>query len=167
MKYIQSYIYSHPQVDCFVPSELFSVARHAVRSKPGSKPIQLYVRLSLSSPMAREIWAQSQVESYRRLKKWYLMLSCLTLSIIRYVSRVKWSNPGNGVAPSPTPRCSSYPKGSPRVNLDYGRKLYLLTYKVRERERESLLGFPSPGLYPLHHEDTPEKWVREGIVVNI
>ena len=78
--------------------------------------------------MAREIWAQSQVESYQRLKKWYLMLSCLTLSIIRYVSRVKWSNPGNGVAPSPTPRRSSYRKGSPRVNLDYGRQLYLCIY---------------------------------------
>ena len=25
-----------------------------------------------------------------------------------YVSRVKWNNPGKGVAPSPTPRCSSY-----------------------------------------------------------
>ena len=33
---------------------------------------------------------------------------CLTLSNIRYISRVKWSNPGNGVAPSPTPRCSCY-----------------------------------------------------------
>ena len=40
------YIYSHPQTDCFVLSELFSVARHAVCSKPGSKPVQLYVRLS-------------------------------------------------------------------------------------------------------------------------
>ena len=35
------------------------------------------------SPMARETWVQSQVESYRRLKKWYLMLLCLTPSIIR------------------------------------------------------------------------------------
>ena len=26
-----------------------------------------------------------------------------TLSIIRYISRVKWSNPGKEVAPSPTP----------------------------------------------------------------
>ena len=26
----------------------------------------------------------------------------LTLSSIRYVSRVKWNNPGKGVAPSPT-----------------------------------------------------------------
>ena len=41
-------------------------------------------------------------------KKWYSMLPCLTLSIISYGSRVKWSNPGKGVAPSLTRRCSSY-----------------------------------------------------------
>ena len=41
-------------------------------------------------------------------QKWYLIPLCLTLSIIRYVSRVKWNNPGKGVAPSSTPRCSSY-----------------------------------------------------------
>ena len=46
--------------------------------------------------------------------------SWLILSNIRYVSRVKWSNPGNGIAPSPTPRCSSYWKGSLLVSLDYG-----------------------------------------------
>ena len=40
--------------------------------------------------------------------KWYLIPTCLTLSNIRYISRVKWSNPGKGVAPSPTPQCSSY-----------------------------------------------------------
>ena len=47
-------------------------------------------------------------------KKWYLMPPCLTLSIIR----VKWSNPGNGVAPLPTPRCSNYWKGSLWATLD-------------------------------------------------
>ena len=71
------------------------------------------------SPMARETWVQSQVESYQRLKKWYLMPPCLTLSIIRYGSRVKWSNPGKGVAPSPTPWCSKLskrePSGHPRL----------------------------------------------------
>ena len=56
------------------------------------------------------------------------MPPCLTLSIIRYGSRVKWSNPGKGVAPSPTPWCSSYQKGSLWVTLEYGRQLYLLTY---------------------------------------
>ena len=40
------------------------------------------------------------------------MPPCLTLSIIRYRSRVKSSNPGKGVAPSPTPRYSSYRKGA-------------------------------------------------------
>ena len=33
------YIYCHPQTDCFVLSELFSVARPTGRSKPGSKPV--------------------------------------------------------------------------------------------------------------------------------
>ena len=37
-----------------------------------------------------------------------LIPPCLTLSNIRYVSRVKWSNPRKGVVPIPTPRCSSY-----------------------------------------------------------
>ena len=42
-----------------------------------------------------------------------------------YKVRVKWVNPGKGVAPSPTLRCSSYWKGSLRVTLNYGRQLYL------------------------------------------
>ena len=50
--------------------------------------------------MARKSGVQSPVESYKRLKKWYLIPPCLTLSIIRYVSRVTWSNPGKAVAPS-------------------------------------------------------------------
>ena len=48
------------------------------------------------------------------------MPPCLTLSNIRYVSRVKWSNPGKGVAPSPTPWCNSYWKGSLLVANLYG-----------------------------------------------
>ena len=82
------------------------------------------------SPMAWETWVQSQVESYQRLKKWYLMLPCLTLSIIRYRSRVKWSNPGKGVASSLTPWCCNYQKGSLRVTLDYGRQLIFLIVEI-------------------------------------
>ena len=77
------------------------------------------------SPMVQETWVQSQVTSYQRLLKWYLIPLCLTLSNIRYVSRVKWSNPRKGVAHSPTPWCSSYWKGSPLVAFDYGRQLYV------------------------------------------
>ena len=81
--------------------------------------------------MVRKTWVQFQVESYQRLLKWYLIPPCLTLSDIRYVSRVKWSDPRIGVASSPTPRCSSYWKGSLLVTLDYGRQLYFLLYVKR------------------------------------
>ena len=39
-------------------------------------------------PMAQATGVQSQVESYQRLKKWYLMPPCLSLSIIRYRLKV-------------------------------------------------------------------------------
>ena len=41
-----------------------------------------------------------------------------------------WVNPGKGVAPSPTPWCSSSWKESLWVTLDYSRQLYLLTYSL-------------------------------------
>ena len=47
------------------------------------------------------------------------MPPCLTLSIIRYVLRVKWSNPGKEIAPSPTLLCSSSWKGTQWVAPDY------------------------------------------------
>ena len=65
----------------------------------------------------------------QRLKKWYLIPPCLTLSNIRWESRVKLSNLGKGVVPSPTPRCSSYQKGGLWVTLDKGHQLYF-TYVV-------------------------------------
>ena len=53
---------------------------------------------------------------------------CLTLSNIKYISRVKWSNPGKRVAPSPTPWCSSYWKENLLVAsllIDIKKKLTL------------------------------------------
>ena len=50
--------------------------------------------------MVRETEVQSQVESYQRLKNWYLMPPYLTFNIIRYGSKVKLRNQGNGVVPS-------------------------------------------------------------------
>ena len=63
------------------------------------------------------------------LTKWYLMPPCLTLGILRHGSRVKWSNPGKGVAPFATPCCSSNWKGRLRVTLDYGRQLYKILFR--------------------------------------
>ena len=42
----------------------------------------------------------------------------------------KWSNPGKGVAPVPSPRCSSYRKRSLRVTLNNGWPTYLLSLIV-------------------------------------
>ena len=98
---------------------LISWPWHSLReSYPSVVPdIGMMVRV-----FARETWVQTQIESYQRLKKWYLMPPYLTLSIKRYGSRVKWSNPGKGVVPSPTRWCSKYRKGSLRVTFDYGRQ---------------------------------------------
>ena len=49
----------------------------------------------------------------RVIPKWYLMSLCLTLSIIRYRSKVKWSNPV---------------KGCLRITLDYSRPTYIYIY---------------------------------------
>ena len=87
--------YCHPKTDCFVVSQLSSVAKHTKCFKLGLKPNWLYIswisypkaiiiykneRLQISkdphlypaqrlecSPMVRETWVQSQVESYQRL----------------------------------------------------------------------------------------------------
>ena len=81
------------------------------------------------SPMVREPCVQSQVASYQRLYKWYLIPPCSTLSNIRYVSRVKWSNSEKRVLPCPTRRCSSYWKISLMVALVCGHQLYLHPFR--------------------------------------
>ena len=51
----------------------------------------------------------------------------LDAALLRTQTRIK--SKGNGVASSPTPRCSSYWKGSLRVTLDWGRQFELLSVK--------------------------------------
>ena len=79
----------------------------------------------------------------------------LTLSSIRYVSRVKWNNPGKGVAPSPTPQCSSYRKGNLQITLDYGRQLYF-TYGSKcnwENSKEKSEQFSEKSFYNFSDSD--------------
>ena len=87
--------------------------------------LMIYTQWVECSPIVQETRVQSYAKSYQKHKKWYLMPPCLTLSSIRWGSRVKWSNPGNGVAPSSSPWCGSYWKGSLQVILDYSHQLYL------------------------------------------
>ena len=51
-----------------------------------NRPIGQIGKVFANGPKTR---IQTQVDSYQRLKKWYLMPPCLTLSIMKYGSRVK------------------------------------------------------------------------------
>ena len=42
----------------------------------------------------------------------------------------KWSNPENGVAPSPSARCKSYWKGNVWVTLDWGHALWYISKNI-------------------------------------
>ena len=66
--------------------------------------------------------------------KMVLDTSLLNSQHYKVLSRVKWSNPGKRVALTPTPRCSSYWKGSLLVALDYSHQLYYI-YIERKIDR--------------------------------
>ena len=59
-----------------------------------------------------------------------MVLDAFLLNTQHYKVRIKGKveQSREGVAPSPTPWCSSYRKGNLRVTLDYGHQLYLLIY---------------------------------------
>ena len=69
----------------------------------------------------------------QRLLKWYLIPPCLTLSNIRYVSRVKWRNSGKGVVLSPIPGVVAIEKGafwSPLTTVANVTYLLYVTYII-------------------------------------
>ena len=61
-----------------------------------------------------------------------MVLDASLLNTQHYKVRIKGKveQSREGVAPFPTPWCSSYRKRSLRVTLDYGRQLYLYIYRV-------------------------------------
>ena len=62
----------HPQTDCFVESQIFSVARHVGRLKLGSKPAKLYVRLCIIA-----LRQQANHISSRIIKNYVVTSVCL------------------------------------------------------------------------------------------
>ena len=69
-----------------------------------------------------------------------MVLYATLLNIQHYKIRIKgkWRNPGKRVAPSPTPQCSSYRKGSPRVAGDHGRPTHILTLCIYIRKNNKI-----------------------------
>ena len=85
--------------------------------------------------LVRETWLQSQVESYQRLKYCTWCRLAKHSALIRWGSRIKWSNHGNGVAPFLTPRCCSYWKGNLQVTLESEeQEIGLLKQNALKRE---------------------------------
>ena len=74
-----------------------------------------------------------------------MVLDASLLNTQHYKVRIKGKveQSREGVAPSPTPWCSSYRKGNLRVTLDYGRQLYLLIKGKVEQSRERNSALPS------------------------
>ena len=64
-------------------------------------------------------------------KKMVLDVSLLKTQHYKVWIKGKVDQPREGVAPSHTPWCSSYRKGSLRVTLDYGRQLFFYMDKNR------------------------------------
>ena len=82
-----------------VERQLYKVIIFTIIEINGTAPLASWLKCL---PVAWETGVPSKVASYQRIKKWYLMPPYLTLGIIRYRSRIKWNNPGKGVAPSST-----------------------------------------------------------------
>ena len=78
---------------------------HYYETEEGINPLYVPVKLYhwRSGSSVRQ-WSRrpgfNPKSCYTKDLKWYLTLPCLTLSNIRYVSRVKWSNPGKELRPS-------------------------------------------------------------------
>ena len=140
------FVYLFPHIFCvihFIPSLSLSLSHTHTHTHTH---IYIYTRVSkkLCHILITYLFANDPVDRgsipgriIPKTLKCYLIPPCLTLSNIRYVSRVKWSNCGKGVASSPTPRCSSYWKGSHLVTLNYGRQLYflfVLFFKLQQKQ---------------------------------
>ena len=69
--HIYIYIYSHPQRDCFVVSQLISVARHAGHFKLGLKPAPHDIRLSIIPLSHQLIYVSSGIRRRHVVALWY------------------------------------------------------------------------------------------------
>ena len=82
------YTHCYPHTDCFVVSQLFSVARDAGRLNLGSKPTQLYVSLSI-----RPLNHQANHVSSGIIRYYVVAFVCLHLYLTGYqrAQFIRWA----------------------------------------------------------------------------
>ena len=119
--------YSFSLTSCFTKAEEPSLPYYLPIAEGGNFrfiPFPSVLELCEMQSVSSRIWT-CVVVSISYDDNYYTTGTSLTISIIRYGSRVKWSNPGKSVALSLTPRWSSYWKGSLQVIVDYDRPTLL------------------------------------------
>ena len=71
-EYIYICMYCHPQTDCFIISQLFSVVRYVGCFKLGLRPTQLYIRLSIIPLSHQSVYVNSGV-----IRHYIVSFTCL------------------------------------------------------------------------------------------
>ena len=78
--YVCMYVYCHPQTECLVISQPFSVARHVEHLKLGSKPAQIYVRLSILPLSPQVTYVISGI-----IRHYVVAFVCLHFTLLSYI----------------------------------------------------------------------------------
>ena len=130
-----THIYSHPQTDRFIVSQLFSVARHVGRLNLGSKPTQLYVSLSVTllSPQANHV-------SSEIIRHYVAAFVCFNFCVIGY-QRAQFLRRALHYASSSSKfirQSAQHPWGSvPDVeskSLRYSRHYFAFFFKLEQKQ---------------------------------
>ena len=104
------YIYCHPQTDCLDISQLFSMAGDVGRLKLGSKPAQLYVRLSIR-PLDQQVYhvGKGIIRHYvaTTAASAFVCLHCIPYRIPECSIRSKSLALCEGLPKIPSPECST------------------------------------------------------------
>ena len=136
--YIYIYIYCHPRTDCFVVSQLFTKTRHVERLNLGSKPAQLYFRLSIIPLSQHAIHVSSgNIRHYAvTLVLFYILLYWIPRSSIHWKSFAlcEWQ------PLIPSLECSTLDEGSvyivihrQTVSLYHNSSVYIYIYIYKYR----------------------------------
>ena len=88
--------------------------------------IDIYISVNKSRVFSNGPGDQGSIPGRVIPKCQKMVLDAALLNNLHY--KVKYSNPGNEVASSPTPRCSRYRKGSPRVTTVANLYIYIYIY---------------------------------------
>ena len=118
--YIYAYIFCHPHTDCFVVSQLFSVARHVGRLKLETKLAQHYVRLSIR-PLSQQAYYVG-----KGIIRYYVATAAAFVCLYSVPYRI----PECSIRSKSFTLCERQPKiPSPECSTPMGERIYIFIYR--------------------------------------